>query len=360
MRVDLADYAVRLREYGFAPIALYRPQLDADGKVVGCNCWKEADCPRKSWGKHPVNPGWQSQTHLYLDLVHISAQFGCRADRNIGCVTGSTSGLLVIDIDVGDGKPGMQELQKLEQKVGPLPSTPTVITGSDGKHYYFRKPPETVLRNSASVIAPGIDVRGESGQAVLPPSLHQSGRHYRWAPGREPWQVPVAELPPDWVSLLLQPHAADVKRPTFPRQNSPRPARSTQPEMTLDQARALLVTMLEHPLINWACSHPNDVSREVWRGIATNLAIPVLEQDHFESIARQAFHAISRDYCHYSENETDCVFDDALHSADTHGPITFFHMQQHGAPDEECESQGGSSLVHAARRTLLRSSTCRT
>ena len=355
MPFDLAAYAVRLREYGFPPIALYRPELDANGKVVGCNCWKGSGC--QSWGKHPVNKGWQSQTHLFLDPAHIREEFGRREDRNIGCASGTASGLVVIDIDVGEGKPGMDNLRMLEEKLGPLPKTPAVITGSDGRHFYLKHPADVVIYNSASVIAPGIDIRGEHGQAVLPPSLHKSGNCYRWAPGRGPWQVPVAELPPLWLGLLLE---SRPKERAFTRREQVKPNPRAAPQTTYDQARALLATMLEHLLVRWACSSPNELSREVWRGIATNLAIPTLDHDRLELIARQAFHAISQDYDRYSQKETDCVFDDALQSAHTHGPITFEHMRQHGAPDDECESLGGSSLIHAARQTLLRSSSCKT
>lgn len=356
MGFDLASYAVKMREYGLAPIALYRPVIDEKGKVAGCNCRRGADCPPKNWGKHPVNAAWQTQTDLCLDPRRIREQFDPHAGRNIGCATGSTSGLLIIDIDVSDGKPGLEESKKLETERGPLPPTPTVITGSGGLHLYFRQPTGVVIKNSVGVIAPGIDVRGQGGQGVLPPSLHKNGEVYRWAPGRGPWQVAVADLPPAWMEHLLACQAPRRRR--FGRRAPP--DRKTMPVTTFDQARALLATMLEHPLVQWACSNPNDVSREVWRGIATNLAIPVLDHDRLDDLARQAFHAISRDYARYSETETDHVFDDALHSASTHGPITFLHMQDNGAPDEECESHGGSSLVHAARRTISRSSSCRT
>lgn len=353
MAFDLAAYGVKLRDYGFAPIALHRPLTDEHGNVTGCNCWKGAGCPPKNWGKHPVNSGWQSQTDLCLAPERIREEFRHGAARNIGCATGPTSGLIILDIDVGDGKPGMTELRNLEEKLGPLPPTPTVITGSDGRHFYFRQPAGVVIKNSVGAIAPGIDVRGQGGQGVLPPSLHKSGALYRWAPGRGPWQVAVAELPPPWVSLLLDHQTPKARH--FGRRAQPS---RTAPRMTFLQAKALLAAMLEHPLVEWACSNPDDVSREVWRGIATNLAIPALDHEDLEPTARNAFHAISRGYASYSESEADRVFDDALHSATTHGPITFDRMQQHGAPDDECESHGGSSLVHAARLTLLRSPSC--
>lgn len=358
---DLAAYAMHLHEYGFAPIALHRPVLDDAGRVIACNCWKEGQCPAKNWGKHPVNDGWQGRTQLFFDPNEIRAEFGERHQPhqlNIGCVTGPSSGLLIIDIDVGDGKPGQEELRKLEERLGALPATPTVVTGSGGLHFYFKYPASTVIQNSASSIAPGVDVRGKNGQGVLPPSLHKSGNFYHWKTGCEPWQVGIADLPLAWQDLLAagpRKHARSSTR-SGRTITTPRPNRTTYPPLTLDQAKLLLATMLRHPLIGWASDSPNDVSREVWRGIATNLAIPVIEHPELEDIARRAFHALSRGYGHYSKNETDQTFDGALDSAASCGPITFGHMQDHGAPDEPCESHGGSSLVHAARRTLYRDS----
>ena len=37
------------------------------------------------------------------------------------------------------------------------------------------------VRNSAGAIAPGLDIRGDGGYVVLPPSIHPSGRPYVWS-----------------------------------------------------------------------------------------------------------------------------------------------------------------------------------
>ena len=92
---------------------------------------------------------------------------------NIGIATGK--GLLVIDIDPKNGG----SLEAINALV-PLPATATVHTGGGGLHLYFSYDPGLTIRNSASKLAPGIDVRGENGYVVAPPSIHASGNRYRW------------------------------------------------------------------------------------------------------------------------------------------------------------------------------------
>ena len=37
------------------------------------------------------------------------------------------------------------------------------------------------MRNSAGKVAPGIDVRGDGGYVLAPPSIHPSGKRYEWS-----------------------------------------------------------------------------------------------------------------------------------------------------------------------------------
>ena len=95
---------------------------------------------------------------------------------NIALATGATSGIFVTDIDGPDAE---AELRKLEAQYGPIPPTVESITAR-GRHLYFQYPDQPV-RNSAGKLAPGIDVRGESGYALVPPSVHPTGRTYCWS-----------------------------------------------------------------------------------------------------------------------------------------------------------------------------------
>lgn len=96
---------------------------------------------------------------------------------NIGVVTGEVSNLLVVD---ADGVDGINNLSKLK-----LESPISALSGK-GKHLYFKW--TNGIKNSASKIAEGIDIRGEGGYVVAPPSIHPNGKRYRWL------NVPTAEV----------------------------------------------------------------------------------------------------------------------------------------------------------------------
>lgn len=122
-------------------------------------------------------------------------------DANVAIVTGGVSGLVVVDIDPAHG--GAQSLVELEREHGPLPPTVEATTGGGGRHLYFVHPGGE-LRNKVGLAA-GIDLRGDGGYIVAPPSLHVSGRRYRWQQSHDPGSIAVASMP-DW----LHRHLAEV------------------------------------------------------------------------------------------------------------------------------------------------------
>jgi hypothetical protein len=72
---------------------------------------------------------------------------------------------------------------------------------------FFRAPRGWVAPTNRTPI--GVDIRGQGGFAMLPPSLHSSGRQYHWEAGRAPWEVDLAKAPQwllDAVDALVEQH----------------------------------------------------------------------------------------------------------------------------------------------------------
>ena len=178
----VSDYAKAYTELGFAVLPVHKPQAEG-----GCSC-RKTDC--KHPGKHPVAAlvphGFKDATH---DLSTAQQYFG-NSGHNIAIATGSTSGLVVIDID---GPVGQQSFEKLKAD-GIDFETAAVKTGR-GWHYYFRHPQGIEIQSSSGQLAPGIDVRAEGGMVVAPPSLHASGATYQWAKSQTPERRDIKILP---------------------------------------------------------------------------------------------------------------------------------------------------------------------
>jgi len=123
------------------------------------------------------------------DPRQIEAWWRSRPDLNIGVATGAKSGIFVIDIDSGE-----KEFRQFEQQHGALPLTLQSRTPRGGRHIFFRHPGWPV-KCSQSAFASGIDVRGDGGYVVVPPSASESKstrtRRYFWMNS----DAPIAEAP---------------------------------------------------------------------------------------------------------------------------------------------------------------------
>ncbi len=86
----------------------------------------------------------------------------------VGLITGKCSGIIVVDEDT---------YKKENPNQIPLDSPLKVKTGSGGRHLYFKYVDgynNTVNKDLA------VDVRGEGGFVVLPPTVHPNGNNYEW------------------------------------------------------------------------------------------------------------------------------------------------------------------------------------
>lgn len=165
---------------------------------------------RRGWSVLPVRPRAKAPLVPWLEFQErraheeeIRAWFARWPDANVGVVTGVISGLVVIDVDPGHG--GRDSLGELESEGGSLPETVEAITGGGGWHLYFAHPGGTVP-NRAGVL-PGIDVRGDGGSIVMPPSVHPSGRKYRWMARHSPDDLVPARMPP-WLAARIRRRSA--------------------------------------------------------------------------------------------------------------------------------------------------------
>lgn len=131
---------------------------------------------------------------LFKQWYGPSGRFAGRV--NMGIITGDCSSrAFIVDLDT-HRQPyaaiwwrGIHE----DNVGGIILETPTQTTGGGGKQYLFRAPegwtPPTIKTPR------GVDIRGQGGFAMMPPSMHESGVPYQWDDGLAPWDVPIATAP---------------------------------------------------------------------------------------------------------------------------------------------------------------------
>jgi hypothetical protein len=118
-------------------------------------------------------------------------------DANIG-IACAPSGLVVIDVDPRNG--GDETFGKLQNELGPVPQTWTVLTPGVGQHYYYRDQ----VGEYAGTLGPGVDIKYQ-GYVVAPPSYivtRDYSGEYRWDVGSHPSESQVAELPNAWLARM--------------------------------------------------------------------------------------------------------------------------------------------------------------
>lgn len=144
-------------------------------------------------GKHPngklVPNGVTEATYHESQVIewHAAAPVA-----NWGVATGMR--LVVIDVDRKNNVDGAESLRQLEEELGPLPHTLRANTPSGGYHLYFVTDVE--IHNSVGKLGAGLDVRGEGGYVVCPPSITHQGS-YQWDD-----EMPIERLPEEWVTAI--------------------------------------------------------------------------------------------------------------------------------------------------------------
>lgn len=127
------------------------------------------------------------------DAAQIKAWWQKYPNANIGLATGSVSqNVFVIDLDIDEdrGIDGYHSLEDWQREHGDFPETWTAITGRGGYHLYYRG--NGKIKNRAGIID-GVDIRGNGGYVVAPPSIHKNGRRYEWEYSPDEFEIAKAD-----------------------------------------------------------------------------------------------------------------------------------------------------------------------
>jgi hypothetical protein len=123
-------------------------------------------------GKTPSIKSWAEYQQRCPTFEELEAWFGPPVPRNIGIVTGSVSGLVVVDLDSPEA---------VDWAAENMPPCEMRVRTAKGLHLYYSCR-DVRVRNKVRVRHGGrvldIDIRGEGGYVVGPGSVHESGHLY--------------------------------------------------------------------------------------------------------------------------------------------------------------------------------------
>ena len=170
---------------GFPIIPLCWPTLDG---LCGCG----QNHQNGNIGKVPLTAhGLKDATQTILGVNEYWKKW---PEANIAIVI--PPGCFVLDVDINHN--GYENLEELQKKIGNLPETWRITTGSGGCHLWFKTP--IPIRNTVRLAGlEGLDIRGQGGYVVAPPSVHRTGTKYMVAD-----EIPIANAPQKLVQLCQQ------------------------------------------------------------------------------------------------------------------------------------------------------------
>jgi hypothetical protein len=133
----------------------------------------------------PIMPGDKrpATEHGFLDAVtdadFIRAAWTINPLYNIGAPTG-----VLFDVVDVDGETGVNELM-YGYKTWRVGLIGHALTQRPFSCHLFYKPSG---KGNATAVMPGVDLRGEGGYVLMPPSIGPTGRRYRWI---KPLEIPA-------------------------------------------------------------------------------------------------------------------------------------------------------------------------
>ena len=185
----------------------------------------------KTQWKRPALPKWRELEHELAPDFTFERWYGDNGEHarryNMGVIAGACSnGVFVVDLDLHKNvraQAWWDEMSHIQVSAGEL-ETVEQETGGGGVQLFFRAPLGWIPPTCKTSI--GVDIRGQGGFAMLPPSMHESGTPYRWKEGCEPWSLEIAPAPRwlcDQITILAQEHggATGTSSSQAQRTNSP-------------------------------------------------------------------------------------------------------------------------------------------
>lgn len=193
-------------------------------------------------GKRPYLAKWPERASI--EVRQLEEWWKEFPDANVAIVTGSASGIVVIDVDNKKGISGEVTLRALQEKLGGLPPTLTART-PHGVHYYFSYP-DAPIQSSVGRLGEGIDVRSDLRGSA--PVEDRPG-------GISMADVDPAALPEAWLKLLAggqQRAASEIpsgsRNDTVFREACRLRARNVPRDQALAELREFNATRCEPPL----------------------------------------------------------------------------------------------------------------
>lgn len=166
----------------------------------------------ENWHVFPVEPRGKKPITQHgvmnatTEKEKISKWWSRVPDANIAVACGHVSGFFVLDVDVADGKQGLETLESLNINIKTLTSR----TGSGGMHLFYKMPrDESIVIKNRTNFLPGLDVRSNNGYVVIPPSVHPSGNKYEWIR-----KVNPVKAPDKLIELIIPKKIAPWNKPT--------------------------------------------------------------------------------------------------------------------------------------------------
>jgi Bifunctional DNA primase/polymerase, N-terminal/Primase C terminal 2 (PriCT-2) len=296
-RLDAASVYVKQRKWWIFPVP--------PGTKMGYSVKQRGHDNGRAWGKTS-------------DVTEVRAYWKRLPRANIGLVMGVDSGIFDIETDTKVGHANLEQdgatsLAALERRHGRLTSTSMFVSPTGSMHRLYRHPGGDVRIRTGVLDKdfPGIDVKGDGGMSVAPPSKTSKGV-YRWINKRR------IAMAPQWLLDLVRKPARAPDDVWQQYANSTKQA--SIEELTLATA------MIPNPDIPW----DPDKNTPGWNGIG--MALFAATEGSAEGF--RLFDAFSKRSAKYNEATTRAKWE-AFHRCPPHeiGAGTMLYLAEQAEPN---------------------------